>query len=320
MSSSEDTRPAVAIAGAGDVAKFFVEELLKDGRYRIIVLSRAERPWFIRPSVSLHITDYTHPSILSILTTTLPIALFSFIHSDEPQFYNPVHAALLSACTASPTCHKLIPSEYGGNITNFPNLPRFYTPTHSEVRNLLRAQEKVKWTLVNGGWFMDYFLPAEKSYMKPLPGVWPIDLQRSKALILGTGEEKIGWTAARDVAKALVRLVEVDELEEYTYIAGEIGTWNAAIQLLEDFRVQHHNLPKFSHRKKSVAEIEQEIKDRQSDTSGLLKVSEMDEWNVAGASAVPWSEVERQREKFFKGIKFRAIRELLEDGEKVGIV
>lgn len=59
---------------------------------------------------------------------------------------------------------------------------------------------------------MDYFLPAGKSYMKPLPGVWPIDLERSKALVLGTGEEKIGWTAARDVAKALVRLVEAEDL------------------------------------------------------------------------------------------------------------
>lgn len=43
MADSSD-KPAVAIAGAGDVAKFFVEELLKDGRYRVVVLSRAVRP------------------------------------------------------------------------------------------------------------------------------------------------------------------------------------------------------------------------------------------------------------------------------------
>ena len=46
----------------------------------------------------------------------------------------------------------------------------------------------------------------------------------------------------------------------------------------------------------------------------------MDEWNVTGASAVPWDEVVRQREKYFRGIKFRSIIELLNDREKAGIV
>ena len=71
---------------------------------------------------------------------------------------------------------------------------------------MLLAQDDVQWTLVNGGWFMDYFVTPEKTFMKPLPGVWPIDLHKRKAVMLGTGDEEIGWTAARDVAKALVRL------------------------------------------------------------------------------------------------------------------
>ena len=48
-------------------------------------------------------------------------------------------------------------------------------------------------------------------------------------------------------------------------------------------------------------------------------MTEMDEWNVTGASALPWNEVERQREQNFRGIKFGNIRELLEDGEKEGM-
>lgn len=46
----------------------------------------------------------------------------------------------------------------------------------------------------------------------------------------------------------------------------------------------------------------------------------MDEWNVTGASAVPWEEVARQREGYFKGIKFRSIEDLLEDSKTVDVV
>jgi glutamyl-tRNA reductase len=46
----------VAIAGAGDVAKYLVEELLKEGRHKIVVLSRAVRGG---PPVSLCSTLFT---------------------------------------------------------------------------------------------------------------------------------------------------------------------------------------------------------------------------------------------------------------------
>lgn len=74
-----------------------------------------------------------------------------------------------------------------------------------------------------------------KSYMKALPGVWPIDLEKWTVTVLGEGEENIAWTLARGVAKALVRLVEVPQWEENTYVCGEIGTWNEAIAKIEKF-------------------------------------------------------------------------------------
>lgn len=43
----------------------------------------------------------------------------------------------------------------------------------------------------------------------------------------------------------------------------------------------------------------------------------MDEWNITGASAVPWDLVLEQREKYFCGIKFRTVQELMEDAEKM---
>ena len=41
MNANPQTRETVAIAGAGDVAKYLFEELTADGRFDIVVLSRA---------------------------------------------------------------------------------------------------------------------------------------------------------------------------------------------------------------------------------------------------------------------------------------
>lgn len=236
MSTSRST---VAIAGASDLAKYFVELLQIAGDHNIILLSRAERAWFSdRPGVKLHVTDYSHDSILSILNRTSSSVLFSFLHSNDPGFYNVAHSAMLSACKASESCKRLVPSEYGGNIEDYPLQPRFYIPTHVAFRKQLEAQTEVEWTLVNLGWFADYFVQPEggtKSYMKALPGVWPIDLTNWTVTVLGSGDEKIGWTAARDVASALVHLIGVPNWQPHIYVCGEIGTWNQAIAKLENF-------------------------------------------------------------------------------------
>jgi nucleoside-diphosphate-sugar epimerase len=58
---------------------------------------------------------------------------------------------------------------------------------------------------------MDYFVPEKKSYMKALKGIWPLDLENWEAVIPGTGEERVGFTSARDVAKAFVKLIKAEK-------------------------------------------------------------------------------------------------------------
>jgi nucleoside-diphosphate-sugar epimerase len=246
---SSISKRTIALAGAGDLAKYLVEELLA-AKYNIVVLSRSERPWFSdHSSVSLQITNYSKESILSILNDSNAEVLFSFLHSNDPEFYVGVHKAMLEACKQSKGCKRFVPSEYGGDIEAFPNLPRFYEPTHGAFRDVLEKEgEGVEWTLVNIGWFMDYFVqPGKggKSDMKALPEVWPIDLDNWAVEVLGTGEEMIGWTSARDVAKALARLVGVEkgEWERRIYVCGERGTWNEAIDKLE----KHHGINNLLH-------------------------------------------------------------------------
>lgn len=84
--------------------------------------------------------------------------------------------------------------------------------TRAPLRDILKATAApdLKWTLVNFGWFMDYFLPEEKSYMKRIPGEFPIDPVAWSYTVRGTGDETQGWTCGRDVARAVVALLGTD--------------------------------------------------------------------------------------------------------------
>ncbi|OJJ63009.1 hypothetical protein ASPSYDRAFT_1168812 [Aspergillus sydowii CBS 593.65] len=169
----------VLAGGTGDLGRYLHEELIKDGRYSVALLTRKNLKTDYTPSLprtTVHRTDYTESSVLTILSETSATALISLIRC-EAHLYLPIHTALIRACLQSRTCKRFIPSEWAGNIEAFPHLPRSYEHTRAPVRDLLQATapSDLKWTLVNFGWFMEYFLPEEKSYMRRIPGEFPID-------------------------------------------------------------------------------------------------------------------------------------------------
>lgn len=166
----------VVVASLGDVAKYVVEELnALSSPVKIILLSRESRSWFNeQPNTTIRLTDYSVSSLTKHLTDV--DVLISLIHSND-HFYNDVHEAMISVCKASPRCKRLIPSECGGDIEKFPEQPEFYVPTHGAIRKLLNGQNDIEYTLFNQGWFMDYFIPTNRSYMKRILSVWPLDLE-----------------------------------------------------------------------------------------------------------------------------------------------
>ncbi|OJJ35836.1 hypothetical protein ASPWEDRAFT_41077 [Aspergillus wentii DTO 134E9] len=243
---------------------------------------------------------------------------------------------MLTACQMSEHCKRFIPSDYGGDIDRFPYLPRFYDSTHRVFRDTLANVEDVEWTVVKGGWFMDYFVQGSKvdptiipyggsshgnqpdnifdttkarSYMKPLPGILPLDLDTLTATVPGTGDEPVGWTSARDVARALVKLLDAPfgTWERHTYVVGDIQTWNEAIKTVE-----HFYRKRFTVTHKTTENILQAVEDEKLDDVQRA-IAYMDEWNITGASAVPIDKVVEQREWFFSDMRFRGIGEYMED-------
>lgn len=155
----------IAVAGLGDVAKYMIEELnaLKKP-IQIVLLSRESRSWFNdQPNTVFRQTDYSISSLTKHLVDV--DVLICLIHSND-RFYNDVHEAMLTVCQNSPRCKRFIPSGCGGEIEKYPQHPEFYVPTHGAIRKLLSEQNQIEYTLFNQGWFMDYFISADRSYMK----------------------------------------------------------------------------------------------------------------------------------------------------------
>ena len=155
-------------------------------------------------------SDYSEASVLSILNSWEASAFVSFNNCADERFVE-IHAAYLRACEKSTRCKRFIASEFAGNIDDFPLHPRIYGTTRAPFRRMLEASVGIEWTLVNNGWFMDYFLPKGHTYMRPVPDEFPVDPNEWRVCIKGTGDEPQSWTWCRDVGRAVTRLLQAPE-------------------------------------------------------------------------------------------------------------
>ncbi|TVY32183.1 Oxidoreductase [Lachnellula occidentalis] len=297
----------VAIAGAGDLARYFVEELVAQ-KHEVVVLSRSPKPWFNRPDLSFRMTDYSIPSLVKGLYDCegLVSALLDYSMNNVN-----VHVALLEACRQSPKCKRYIPLEYGGNVDDFPDQPAFYFANHEPVRNALKEQTEVMWTLFNLGWLTDYLIPENQRYIKDIGDYHPLNHQNNTLKIPGTGTEPIAFTSARDAARAISRLfiMDCEPWENTTYVCGETTTWNDVARLLE----KHGHRLRKSHR--SVEVLEKQIADARSEDEVVAAQYEI--WSISGSGFLPQEKLKHQADKYFKGLKFRNVEEILIEAEKM---
>ncbi|KAI4097679.1 MAG: hypothetical protein LQ339_006724 [Xanthoria mediterranea] len=305
MAASPQT---IALAAVGSMGKFVCEDLLADDRFNVVVISRGRDEWFTSRNVPIHVSDYSHDSVLSILNETNATTLLSFLNLNDERYIT-IHKAFLSACIASHSCKRLMPSEYCGNIETHPARPRFYGTTREPFRQILKTEaDGVEWTLIENGWFMDYFLPKEKSYMRPVPDEFPINLDDWTARVRGTGDEPQSWTLAREVGRAIVALcADTKGWEPVTYVCGQWGTYNEVIKTMESF--YNRPIPK-------THTPAQEIRDYvaanlDNDQVYAVQAVMCDEWSIDGATEVPKDITLRQREKYFQNCKFSTLEEVL---------
>ncbi|KAF2491700.1 f420-dependent NADP reductase [Lophium mytilinum] len=296
----------IAIAGTGDVSKLFVEEFLK-ASHEVVVLARGPREWFTRPDVALRQTDYSVSSLTQYLEDC--DGLISAIQDNEMTNVN-VHLAMLEACKKSPKCKRFIPSEYIGDVEKYPEQPEFYFANHQPIRDALAAQKDVEWTLFNLGWLADYLVPQKNRYIRNIDDAHPVNFNDKTMIIPGTGDEPITCTAVRDGAKAIAHLFNAPAWEPVTYISGEATTWNQ----VKDLLAKHGNQLKISYRPK--AELMDIVSNPTSHTPDDLVTAQFGMWSASGSTRVPEEKAAAHKEKFFAGLQFQSIEEILSAVEK----
>ncbi|KAI0540451.1 hypothetical protein GGR58DRAFT_130296 [Xylaria digitata] len=290
----------VAIAGYGDLTQYICEEFVKAGHV-LVILTRNHKPQLEDRGITQAIIDYT----LSSLRTPLSDCevLISTI-SDFSSAYTDVHRTLILACQESPKCKRFIPAEFAANIEAYPDEPGFYHAPHEPVRELLRNQTDIEWTLVCIGWLTDYFVPTKNRHIKDIGEFHPINWVDEKIVIPGTGNEPVDFTWARDVARGLASLVEAPpgSWEPYTFMSGERSCWNDTTKLIK--QNYHLDTPTKHISLHSISEMIKTAKDENT-----LILSDYYLLSISQACANPLDKVLAHREKYFQGVRFRNLQD-----------
>ncbi|KAI1818263.1 hypothetical protein GGS20DRAFT_574347 [Poronia punctata] len=313
---------AAAIAGNGDLTTYLIEEFSSTS-HDLTILTRSPLPKPLPPSSSSSSssskirtikTDYSPCSLLPILSKT--DVLISTI-SPISAAYTKIHLALLTACQDSPTCKRFVPAEFAADIESYPDQPHFYFPFHEPVREALRAQADVEWTLVCIGWLADYFIPRKNRYIRDIDGFHPVDWSGREIVIPGTGGEPVDFTWARDVARGIVALVDAPpgRWGRYTFMRGERSCWNDAIHQVRKGG-GFGGVAGFGMRWVSLRDTVEMVKnakkkgdEEDEEEEEILMLADYYFLSMSLACASPEDKVEECRERYFGNLRFRTLRE-----------
>ncbi|KAA8649952.1 hypothetical protein EYZ11_001004 [Aspergillus tanneri] len=301
---------SIAIAGSGDVARYLSEELCRAG-LPVVILCRRTKPEFDIPGVTQKVVDFTSvPSLVAALGDDT-VALVSTI-LDYTMAFADAHKNLVTACQQSPKCRRFIPSEYGGDVQDYPDQPGFYLANHEPIRQMLREQNILEWTLLCCGWLVDYIVPLKNRYLKDIGDAFPVNLAEKRMVIPGSGKELVTITAARDMTRAIVALLQAPagSWEPFTYVSGEKTTWR---QVAEQVRVKYPHI-QFEVQYISLTQLITAVCEATTDEARFY--AEYSIFSVSNAANFDTVKVEAQRGKYFKDINFRNVQELLDEADK----
>ena len=291
----------VAVAGTGNVAQYLFEELTNHG-HEVVVLTRKTKP---NIKLEQRETDYSVASLITNLADT--DALISTVADFlDPKMTTRLHLTMLSAIQQSTRCKTFIPSEWTLNAEDPPEQPM---PMHEHTQTLhgaLKAADpSIRWTIISNSWFLDYIVPQSQRHLRDIGPLWPMDHATKTFTIYGPGTQRFSVVAVRDVARAVAALLDsTAPWEQYTYVAGQEVSWN------ELFEIMRERDPAWKRTVKPLADTVRHVLSGNADEA-LVGYFEL--LTYSGASLLPRERVERDRARYFPGIKFRSIEEVLDD-------
>jgi len=294
----------VAIVGTGAVARYLVDELLSQ-KHDIVAISRSRKAWLDDLSIEQHEVQHTVAGITPALEGC--DAVICTVSSSAPELVQ-IHESLLEACKSSPTCKRFIPSIWVGNFEDVPDQPYYGAGSIQKIYNMLAGQQTIEWTLLSVGWLIDYVIPTSQRYLPDDEGFWVQNPRNKTFKLYGNGTQTISCTAARDAASAVIRLLETNsKWEAFTYVSGEQLRWIDLWQIIQGYDTEYRLVSK------SLTESIRQLVESKDTMTTLVAV--FDVMGHSEALCYPQERVDRHRKKYFEGIRFRMVRELIEDAK-----
>ncbi|KAK4454647.1 hypothetical protein QBC34DRAFT_468051 [Podospora aff. communis PSN243] len=205
----------IAIAGgSGQLAREIIDALLSTNAHTITILSRhppPSPPVYTSPNITELTVDYTSlPSLTSALSSHKTHTVLSFIQPlSDPHGTSQI--TLINACLGAGVC-RFAPSEYASAKTA--HLP-FWTSkafVRDYLQNINTLIPVLEYTLFQPGLLMDYLAAPYQTSKHIAPLGTPFDLEHRRAVVVaGHRDAVMVFTSARDVAQAVVRMVEYHE-------------------------------------------------------------------------------------------------------------
>lgn len=292
----------VAIAGTGAMAQYLVEELSAYG-HEVVVLTRSIKQQFQQKKLSQRQTDYSVESLSGVLSDCEGlVSTLNTIYDIE--LITKIHINMLEACQTSPKCKRFIPSEWTGNVEEHPEQPMWERGGSAALYERLRAQNEVKWTVFCVSWFADYVVAREQRYHSDIGELWPMNYANKTFTIYGDGTQLVSLVTSRDTARAIAMLFDYDgEWDEYTYVSGDQISWNDLFAIIKE-----HD-PEWQSKTKPLATTIKQIIANESEESVIAAYFEI--LSYANASKFSTEKVIRQRSRYFQGMHFQTIDEIL---------
>lgn len=296
----------VAIAGSGPVARYLIEEFIKQ-KIRPVVLTRKEKDFLAKYDISARVTDYTIDDLVEKLVDCDGVVSTISAPSEEEAIS--IHLNFLEACKRSPKCKHFMPNIWSSNIEDFPSQPMGTWGKRGPVIDALKQQTDVKWTLLLIGWFMDYVVPKEQRYLGEVGGMFPMDWPSKTFTIWGTGRYPVNFVSARDAAKGVAALFHHEDWDPYTYLQGTQCSW---LDLLA--AVQKRGDSSWTVKSKTLADSVNQFVENASPYANWQARFEIT--SNSGALELPEAKADAQKAKYFKDVHFRSLEEYFDEAKQ----
>ncbi|KAJ2990591.1 hypothetical protein NUW58_g2870 [Xylaria curta] len=220
----------VAIAGAtGGVGKTVIEEIHATApHHKVYVLGRNAPSQPTSGSVEFLKVDYSNvESLTKVLEDHAVDTIISTINL-ETDAGSEAQLGLIAAADKSKTTRRFIPSEFVSYIDeDDPNSGPGMGGWVPNARALKKTS--LEYIRISVGFFTDYWgIPNIKTSLRPFR--WFIDMEKGEAAIPGTGDERFTVTYSVDLAKAIVKLLDMQESwPKHGHLSGSDVTLNELV-------------------------------------------------------------------------------------------